>query len=128
MIKKRKKPEFSIVPLVDVLVVLIFFFLVTMQFADQKVLNLTLPEIETAGENQPDFPIIIAVDKDDTLYLNKQVLKEEEFPQAVKMIANFTKKQRVLLVADRQTPLERITGIMDVCRRNGLDNIQLQSR
>lgn len=129
MIKKRKKPEFSIVPLIDVLVVLIFFFLVIMQFSNQKVLNLTLPEVKTAGENQPNFPIIIAIDQDDQLYINQLQIKENEFNEALKMLSNSTiKKKKVLLVADKDTPLQRITSIMDTCRQNGLDRIQLQSR
>jgi len=45
----RRKPKIDIVPLVDVLMVLIIFFLVTMQFQDLRALNVKLPEIKTAG-------------------------------------------------------------------------------
>ncbi len=51
--RRRRKAEINIVPLVDVLVVLIFFFLVSMQFRNLTLLNLTLPKIETAGKEQP---------------------------------------------------------------------------
>ena len=49
MIRKRRKPRIDIVPLVDVLMVLIIFFLVTMQFQNLRALNVKLPEIESAG-------------------------------------------------------------------------------
>ena len=60
---RLRKPYVNIVPLVDVLTVLLFFFIVTMQFKQFKVLNITMPEIRTAGINQLDEQIVIAIDE-----------------------------------------------------------------
>ena len=49
--RRRRKADINIVPLIDVLTVLIFFFLVSMQFREQLTLNLTLPQVETAGRS-----------------------------------------------------------------------------
>ena len=46
---KLRKPKIDVVPLIDVLMVLIIFFLVTMQFQDLRALNVKLPKIESAG-------------------------------------------------------------------------------
>ena len=59
--RRRRKAEINIVPLVDVLVVLIFFFLVSMQFRNLTLLNLTLPKIETAGKEKPAESLQIGV-------------------------------------------------------------------
>jgi hypothetical protein len=45
--KRRKRPELNLVPLIDVLVMLIFFAFVTMQFKSAATLNITLPKVET---------------------------------------------------------------------------------
>ena len=50
--KRRKRPELNLVPLIDVLVMLIFFAFVTMQFKSAATLNITLPKVETAGKNE----------------------------------------------------------------------------
>ena len=50
--KRRKRPEMNLVPLIDVLVMLIFFAFVTMQFKSASTLNITLPKVETAGKNE----------------------------------------------------------------------------
>ena len=50
-VKRGKQPKIDIVPLVDVLMVLIIFFLVSMQFQDLRAINIKLPKIETAGSN-----------------------------------------------------------------------------
>jgi biopolymer transport protein ExbD len=49
--KIRRKPKIDVVPLIDVLMVLIIFFLVTMQFQELRALNVKLPKIESAGSN-----------------------------------------------------------------------------
>ena len=51
--KRRKRPEMNLVPLIDVLVMLVFFAFVTMQFRVKPAptLNVRLPKIETAGQN-----------------------------------------------------------------------------
>jgi biopolymer transport protein ExbD len=47
--RRRNKASINIIPLMDVLTILIFFFLVSMQFKEMTTLNLTLPKIESAG-------------------------------------------------------------------------------
>ena len=43
-VKKRRRPELNLVPLIDVLVMLVFFAFVTMQFRSMTTMNLTLPK------------------------------------------------------------------------------------
>ena len=61
--KRRKRPELNLVPLIDVLVMLIFFAFVTMQFKSAATLNITLPKVETAGKSDFKGTVTIAIDK-----------------------------------------------------------------
>lgn len=125
---RRKRPQLNIVPLVDVLIILIFFFLVTMQFKDVSTLNLTLPSLETAGSNQSTFHLAIAVDREGVFYVNRLRVSEKELQEAIALAGRLQKESRVLLVADEETPLKTVTMVMDQCRLHGLENIKLQSR
>ena len=57
-------------PLIDVLVMLIFFAFVTMQFKSASTLNITLPKVETAGKNEFRGNVTVTIDKDGTLTFN----------------------------------------------------------
>ena len=116
------------VPLVDVLTVLLFFFLVTMQFKNMSTLNITAPEIETAGQNDFREQTVIAVDNENQIFLNNEPVSREELEQAVKLLASMDKSITVLLVADEDTALKNVTLVMDICRRNGLEKLRIQSR
>ncbi len=126
--RRRHGPTINIVPLVDVLTVLLFFFLVTMQFRQVTALNITAPEIETAGKNKIDEQVILAVDAEGAFFLNDQRLEKEALDAALQVAGEVTPEIPVLLMADEEAPLKHVTEVMDLCRKNRLNKIRLQSR
>ena len=126
--RRRRKAEINIVPLVDVLVVLIFFFLVSMQFRNLTLLNLTLPKIETAGKEQPTNSLQIGVDTEGQYYLNGNPLSEEDLIKEIKTISELSPDTPVLIMADENSLLHKVTFVMDTCRKSGLEKVRLQAR
>lgn len=126
--RRRQRPAINIVPLVDVLTVLLFFFLVTMQFRQVTALNITAPEIETAGNNRIDEQVVLAVDAEGAFFLNDQRLDAEALEAALRVAGEVTPEIPVLLMADEDAPLKYVTEVMDLCRKNRLNKIRLQSR
>jgi biopolymer transport protein ExbD len=126
--RRRQRPTINIVPLVDVLTVLLFFFLVTMQFRQVTALNITAPEIETAGKNKIDEQVVLAVDAEGAFFLNDQRLEAEALDAALRVAGEVTPDIPVLLMADEEAPLKHVTEVMDLCRKNRLNKIRLQSR
>lgn len=126
--RKRKRPEMNLVPLIDVLVMLIFFAFVTMQFRSAATLNVTLPKVETAGKSELKDSITITVGVDGALGLNGRAATMDDLRVLVPQVANVSKEITVMLRADENAPLKHITEIMDLCRKNGLNKIRLMSR
>ena len=126
--RKSRKVVINIVPLVDVLIVLIFFFLMTMQFRNVATLNLTMPKIETAGQNKFDKNIIIEIAQDGRFLVNGTAMERTELVPALRLLKPVADEITVLIRADEDTLLKNLTFIMDSCRQSGLDKIRLQSR
>jgi biopolymer transport protein ExbD len=126
--RRRRPPVINIVPLVDVLTVLLFFFLVTMQFKQVSTLNITVPKIETAGENEIREQIVIALSPEGAIFLNDRPVEKTQFEAAMKLAGELTPDMPILLVADEDVPLKYVTEVMDVCRSHQLNKIRLQSR
>jgi biopolymer transport protein ExbD len=126
--RRRRKAEINIVPLVDVLVVLIFFFLVSMQFRNLTLLNLTLPKIETAGKEEPSESLQVGVDVDGKFYVNGKEVSQETLVDAVQEIGRLSPETPVLIMADENSLLHKVTFVMDTCRKAGLEKVRLQSR
>ena len=124
----RKSPRIDIVPLVDVLMVLIVFFLVTMQFRNLRAINVRLPKIETAGSNLLQNEIVLSVDREGNYYLNDSELSEHKLEVALRTASQLPQKPKVLIVADEDVPLKKVTRLVDICRSNELQDFRLQSR
>ncbi len=125
---KRRRPEINIVPLIDVLAILIFFFLMTMQFRELQALNLVLPQIETAGAGAVDESLVIGIDAEGAFFIDGNRVEREELTAFLADLRPVAREVSVLLMADESTPLREVTFVMDQVRRNGIDRIRLQSR
>lgn len=126
--KRRKRPELNLVPLIDVLVMLIFFAFVTMSFKSVATMNLTLPKAESAGKNEIKQSITIAITKDGQYFLNNQTVTEKELPSLIQRLGSVSKDITVLIRADEKTQLQNAITAMDICRKNGLNSIRLQTQ
>ena len=126
--RRQRKLYVNIVPLVDVLTVLLFFFIVTMQFKEIKVLNITMPEIKTAGINQIDEQILIAIDASGGLFYNGISVSNQQLGEALIATSKMKDDLSILIMADEATELKVITEVMDLCRNNQFNKIRLQSR
>ena len=126
--KRRKRPELNLVPLIDVLVMLIFFAFVTMQFRAVTTMNLTLPKVETAGKSELKESLTISIAKEGTVDLNGKPATMETLEALVHEVGKISKDVTVVIRSDENTPLRFVTQAMDICRKQGLNKIRLQSR
>jgi len=126
--KRRPKIGINIVPLVDVLIVLIFFFLMTMQFRNLNVLDILPPKVETAGPNNIPEELLIGINSEGEYYLNNDQLKFEDLETALAKAGQSELQQPVLVLADENVALKYMTSVMDLTRKAGLEKVRLQVR
>jgi len=126
--RRRKRPELNLVPLIDVLVMLIFFAFVTMQFKSATMLNITLPKIATAGKNEFKGSVTIEIDEKGELSFNGKIVSEAELMVALKQVHDINADFPVLIKADEKSQVKKLAFVMDACRQTGLNKFSLQSR
>ena len=126
--RKRRRPELNLVPLIDVLVMLIFFAFVTMQFKSAATLNITLPKVETAGKNEFKGTVTIGIDKDGQVSFNGKNVTDADLLVLLEQVKQVDRDIPVLIKADETTQLKKLTFVMDACRKTGLNKFSLQSR
>ncbi len=126
--KRRKRPELNLVPLIDVLVMLIFFAFVTMQFRSATMLNITLPKVSTAGKNEFKGTVTIGIDKSGDISFNGKVVNEDGLMAALKQVHDINADIPVLIKADEVSQVKKLAFVMDACRRANLNKFSLQSR
>jgi len=118
----------DVIPLIDVLMVLILFFLTSMQFQDLRALNVKLPKIDSAGSNKISNQLVVSISKEGEYSLNGNEDNLKEIGKVFRSTAQLPRKPAVLVVADEDVPLKHVTEVVDLCRESGLDDFRLQSR
>jgi biopolymer transport protein ExbD len=126
--KRRKRPELNLVPLIDVLVMLIFFAFVTMQFRSATMLNITLPKIATAGKNEYKGTVTIGIDNKGQISFNAKEVSDDQLLGLLKQVSDQNRDIPVLIKADETTQLKKLAFVMDACRSSGLNKFSLQAR
>lgn len=126
--KRRRRPELNLLPLIDVLVMLVFFAFVTMQFRSMTTMNLTLPKVETAGKSEIKDSLTISITQEGEVEVNGRVASFEILEEIAEEIGRISKDITVVIRSDENTPLRYVTQAMDTCRKQGLNKIRLQSR
>jgi biopolymer transport protein ExbD len=126
--QRRRRPELPLVPLIDVLVMLVLFAFVTMRFSASRTLNITVPKVQTAGQNQFTGSIEIGIGKDGRISLNGRVVGEAELEGALKEIQKINRNTTVLVRADEDSQFKKVTEVWDLCRQLGLNQVKMQAR
>ena len=126
--KRRHRPELPLVPLIDVLVMLVLFAFAAMRFATNTTLNITLPKADTAGKNQFKGDVVIIVSKEGKFNFNGKDASDEQLIDLLRKVKNIDKEIPVLVSADEQATWEKVTFVMDTCRKVGLTKFSMQTR
>jgi biopolymer transport protein ExbD len=122
-------PEISLTGLIDVVFLLLIFFMVSTTFEHQAVLKVDLPEAQnvTSPENQPDsFELVI--DPDGQFYLNDRQLVDAR-PATIRAAfieaAGEDRNRPVVLRADAETPHHFVVTAMDITAQLGFTRLSI---
>jgi len=113
----------NVVPLLDVLFNLIFFFLLATNIRDdrERFLDIDLPSSGTAErrEDPPDVPEI-ALDRDGALYLDGARVTEAELEDRLRLAAATRDVSSAIVQIDAENAFQRFIDLTDICRRAGV--------
>jgi biopolymer transport protein ExbD len=119
-------PGIQLAPLVDVLLLLLIFFLLTWNAArNENEIDIKVPKSSTAKENPTSLgPIVINVKADGTMMVNKQVKTAAELQEQLKGIVQYYgADQPVIIRGDEGGAYKNIVGVLDICTTAGITNI-----
>ncbi len=119
--RKRKRPSITITSLIDVVFLLLVFFMVSTTFAEHPGIKLELPSASSA-EPSKLAPLTLAIDKKGRMYLNDESIREDELREKLEEAA---KKPDATLVlrADKAVPYGYVVRAMDISRQSGIRRI-----
>ncbi len=121
--RRQDDIEVNITSLIDVVLLLLIFFMVSTRFVDESKIDLQLPSAsEHPVASEPDA-IEIVIDKRGQFFINGKALVNGQIAtlqQALQEIKAQTKDPMVIISADRETAFQAAVDAMDAARAVGL--------
>ena len=126
--RKQAEPRifgFLIAPMVDILLVVLVFFIVTWNFAlSENELDVRVPSAAKANETQPYVgQVVINIKADGTIIVNRQSKTLPELLQLLKKLSQLYPDQAAIVRGDQGVEYKHIVEVLDVCRQADIWNV-----
>lgn len=122
--RARIHSHLDIAPLIDIVFLLLVFFMLTSTFLTPEAIELELPESSTAIVTEAT-PIIVSVDQAGRLALNGERIELEQLQAKIKPLLREDADSAITLKSDARTEVQQLLRVMDEIRAAGGSNIAL---
>jgi biopolymer transport protein ExbD len=118
-------PGFQIAPMVDIVFLLLIFFLVTWNFARYETeLDVKVPTAKEGKESRRSVgEVIINVKNDGSIVINRKTVSAEELGGTLRKISELYPDQAVVLRGDQSADYRHIVAVLDICRAANIWNV-----
>ena len=126
-LKRRIKMErvlssIDFAPLIDVVFLLLIFFMLTSSFIFQPGIKVNLPRAITS-EALSEKNVIITITAENLIYMDGKLVTMNELSSRLKDIAGL--RRSILIKADEKASLGRVVKIWDICRQEGISKVNI---
>lgn len=129
---KEDSVEVNLTPLIDVVFLLLIFFMVSTTFDRHAKLKVSLPEAATKATQQQNDPLVLSIDAKGNYFLNERQIVNQQLDtlkQAILKTLNEKnlniKDVSLVLRADANTPHQSVVRAMDAASQIGLTKLSI---
>ena len=120
--RPRRKVVINITSLIDVIFMLLLFFMITSTFLEQPGIKLELPQARAESLSEPR-EFVLSVDKQGALFLNRQAVGLEALEAEIRKALPRMKDGALVLKADREVAHGLVVRVMDLAKRGGVKKL-----
>jgi biopolymer transport protein ExbD len=130
--RRAEPPRVDITPLIDVVFLMLIFFMVSTTFDKETQLKVDLPEAATIETTQqPADKIEITIDAEGQFYVNERELVKHDamtLHRTLEKLADGKAGMPVIVSGDRNAPLQSMMTVLDVAAQLGLSRLSFVAR
>ena len=120
----KKNLELNIAPLIDMVFILLIFFLVTTSFVKETGVDISRPTASTAVAKTTST-ILIGITRDSTIHLDRREVDVRAVRSSVERAMAENPEAGVVIVADKESKTGLVISVMDACKLAGAENVSL---
>lgn len=127
--RPREKVNLDLTSLIDVVFLLVLFFVVTTSFNRESGMSVNLPEANPqAVPEQPDNPVEVSIDEQGRFYVNRKEIVNTQtatLKEAIRQQMGDRKEVPLIISADARTSHQSVVTAMDAARQLGITHLSI---
>lgn len=123
----RRRPSINITSLIDVMFLLLIFFMVSSTFRQQFSIDVNLPEAASAEERQPGRHQLV-VTAEGQYYLDETRLEQDALREALRALVEDDPDAQLTVLADEAVAFGRVVHAVDLARQEGGKRLSILTR
>jgi biopolymer transport protein ExbD len=116
--------DINITPMLDVVFIMLIFFIVTASFIKEAGIDVNRPDAPTA-ERQEDANILVAISANDEIWIDRRLIDPRAVRANIERLHAENPKGSVVIQADRKSTNEMLVVVMDAARQAGVYNVSI---
>jgi biopolymer transport protein ExbD len=123
--RKREEPRVDLTPMVDVVFLLLIFFMISTTFVETPGISVQLPESSSQREIKVPEEVKIQLSKEGEIYIGEERLSLEELRVRLAGYGAKAREMNFALYADREARHGRVVQVMDLAREAGFGKLAI---
>ena len=123
--KEKKNIDINIAPLIDIVFLLLIFFMLASEFTDFKTIDMVSPNQSNKEINKTSLPIIIELSENGIININNKEIAFNKLSIIVDDMLTNNKINKVVISTPNETKVNVLIKIVDIIRSLGIENIAL---
>ncbi|MGD8417913.1 MAG: biopolymer transporter ExbD [Pseudomonadales bacterium] len=116
--------DINLTPMLDVVFIMLIFFIVTATFIKQAGIDVMRPEALTA-EQKPTVSVLVAISENGDIWIDKQKVDEGAVRAHIEKLHSENPKGGLVVQADRNAKTEKVLAVLSAARAAGLTEVAI---
>jgi biopolymer transport protein ExbD len=125
--RRRSTQAPNLTPLIDIVFLLLVFFMLTSHFVQEQSLNIELPVADSGDAVGEDSQLEVVIARDGRLLINDHFVEDEALVEVLRTALAGQEDKQVRIRGDRTSPLGRSVTVLDAARRAGASGVDIVS-
>ena len=126
--RRRSATVLNLTPLIDIVFLLLVFFMLTSQFIEEQAVPIDLPQATTGGDSIKQDFVVISITPDDQILVNAEPVLLENLEQTLRDALQAPEVRFVRLRGDQAADLGVAVRVIDAARAAGAESLDIVTR
>ena len=124
--EEEEESEINLTPMLDVVFIMLIFFIVTASFIKEPGIQVNRPEA-VEGEKQADAAILVAISPENEIWIDRKMVDPKEVRVAIERLHAENPKGSLVVQADSESQNEFLVIVLEAAKQVGVGNVAIST-